>query len=64
MITAALQMFVFVASAFCFAGYVLKRDKRENPPQAKPEDAQRSIQFPTVEADEEHEHQGAAMSRL
>ena len=62
MITAALQMLVLLASAFGFAWYVLKRDERENPPQAKPQDAQRSIQFPEVI--EEHEHQGAAMSRL
>jgi hypothetical protein len=61
MITAGLQMLVLVVSAFGFAWYVLQRDKQENPPKAKPEDKQQSIEFPAAE---EYGHQGAAMSHL
>jgi hypothetical protein len=62
MTTAILQMLVFVAAAFGFARYVLAVDKRENPPQAKPEDAQQAIQFPDDSPDAEH--RGAAMSHI
>jgi len=62
MTTAILQMLVFVAAAFGFARYVLAIDKRENPPQIKPEDAQQAIQFPDDTADSEH--RGAAMSQV
>jgi hypothetical protein len=61
MITAALQMLVFLASACGFAWYVLRIDKRENPPQAKPADAQQTIDFPESS---ETEHRGAAMSHV
>jgi hypothetical protein len=60
MITTVLQMLVFLAAAFVFAWCVLRIDKRENPPQAKPEDAQQTIDFP--ESSETGERRGAAMS--
>jgi hypothetical protein len=62
MTTPALQMLIFVACASAFAWYVLKIDKRENPPQAKPEDAQQTIDFP--ESAQTNEHRGAAMSHV
>jgi hypothetical protein len=63
MTTALLQMLVFLASAFGFAWYVLRIDKRENPPQTKRVDAQQKIDFPDP-SPETNEHRGAAMSHF
>jgi hypothetical protein len=60
MITPILQMVVFLAAAFGFAWYVLRIDKRENPP--KTLDAQQTINFP--EPAETTEQRGAAMSHV
>jgi hypothetical protein len=60
MITSALQMLVFLAAAFGFAWYVLKIDRRENPP--KTVDAQQTINFP--EPTEATDQRGAAMSHV
>jgi hypothetical protein len=62
MITAALQMLVFVATASAFAWAVLRIDKHESRPHAKPDDIQRSIEFPAIEDRESKHH--AAMSQL
>ena len=62
MTTAILQMLVLLVSAFAFAWYVLWVDKRENPPQVKPEDPQQMIAFP--EDTHQSEQRGAAMSHV
>jgi hypothetical protein len=59
MITSVLQMLVFVVSAVAFACYVLKVDKRES----QKYDLQEKFSFPEPK-EEDHEHRGAAMSRL
>ena len=59
--TATLQLLVLVISAFAFAWYVLKRDKREHP---APKESQQSIYFPEQRTGDEHDHRGAAMSQL
>ena len=59
MTTPVLQMLVFLAAAFGFAGYVLRIDKRENPP--KSIDAQQTINFPPAKTEEQR---GAAMSHV
>jgi len=60
--TVVLQLLVVVASAIGFGAYVLRRDRRDNP---RPEEQQQSMYFPNHHPEgDEHEHRGAAMSRL
>jgi hypothetical protein len=59
MITAILQMAVFLGCAFAFAAYLLHIDRKD-----KQDARQKKIEFPRPSPDEEHEHQGAAMSHL
>lgn len=62
--TAIFQLLTVVACAFGFAKYVLWRDKKEQSPKARIDDAQQSIYFPEHRPDEERDQRGAAMSRL
>jgi hypothetical protein len=60
MITSVLQMLVFIGAACIFAWYLLRIDKRENPPIVKRDDRQQAIDF---ESAEKEEHR-AAMSHV
>lgn len=53
--TATLQLLVLVMSAFAFAWYVLKRDKREHP---APKESQQSIYFPEHRSVDAHDRRG------
>jgi hypothetical protein len=59
MTTAILQMAVFLGCALAFAAYLLHVDRKD-----KQDARQKKIEFPRQPHDEEHEHQGAAMSGL
>jgi hypothetical protein len=59
--TATLQLLVLVISAFAFAWYVLRRDKREHP---GPKESQQSIYFPEQHPDDNPDRRGAAMLQL
>jgi len=58
---ATLQLLVLVISAFAFALYVLRRDKREHP---TPKESQQSINSPDQHPDDNPDRRGAAMSQL
>jgi len=62
MITVVLQMLVFLCVLIFFAWLALKIDRNEDD---RGDARQRSIYFPEhKEREKEHEHRGAAMSRL
>jgi hypothetical protein len=67
MMTAILQLLVFVIAAFAFAVFVLWKDRQEHAAKLKKDaedDPQSSIYFPEHKPEEDREHRGAAMSRL
>jgi hypothetical protein len=64
MITRLLQLLLVAATLAGLVIYGFICDKREHSPDTKPEnDAQESLPFPTPDSPD-HEHRGAAMSRL
>ena len=64
MMTRILQLFVIAAALAGLVIFGFIRDKREHSSTTRPEnDAQESLPFPTSDSPD-HEHRGAAMSRL
>ena len=64
MMTPILQLLVVAATLAGLVIFGFIRDKREHSPATKPEtDAQESLPFPAPDSSD-HEHRGAAMSRL
>jgi hypothetical protein len=64
MITRLLQLLLVAAALAGLVIYGFISDKREHSSAAKPEnDAQESLPFPAPDSPD-HEHRGAAMSRL
>ncbi len=61
--TAVFQLLVFVAAAFVFAWFVLRRDGQEHP-RTEARGAQQSFYPPDRRPSDEQETRGAAMSRL
>ena len=64
MITRLLQLLLVAATLAGLVIFGFVRDRREHSSAAKPEnDGQESLPFPTSDSPD-HEHRGAAMSRL
>ena len=64
MITRSLQLLLVAATLGGLVIFGFIRDRREHSSAAKPEnDRQESLPFPTSDSPD-HEHRGAAMSRL
>ena len=64
MITRLLQLLVIAAALACLVIYGFIRDRREHSSAAKREnDGQESLPFPSPDSPD-HEHRGAAMSRI